>query len=56
MVSENLSHGEEQRECDNPLCEETLTCDPETREGYCSWHCAKMAREGHAARILREAE
>jgi len=44
----------ERRECYNPLCEETLTCDPETREGYCSWECAVMARSGAARRIQQE--
>lgn len=44
----------DRHQCDNPLCEETLTVDPDSREGYCSWDCAVMAREGVADRILRE--
>lgn len=50
-VGEVRSRG---RTCDNPLCDESVTCDPETREAYCSWDCAVMTRSGEAARILQE--
>ena len=46
--------GADRRKCYNPLCDETLTCDPRTREGYCCWNCAVMARSGAADRILQE--
>lgn len=41
----------EPAECHNPLCTETLTCDPGDQEGYCSWDCAVIARSGAANRI-----
>lgn len=42
-------------QCYNPLCEEDLSNDIDDGvEGYCSWECAVMAREGAADRLIRE--
>lgn len=41
--------------CDNPICNESLSCDPGDGEGYCSWECAGMTASGAAERIQKRA-
>ena len=41
----------EQATCDNPMCDEVLSCVPrDSEDGYCSFECAGLVRSGVAAR------